>query len=297
MKPQLKTFQTMTWPQRLLVIAVLSWFGILIFGPAIALFRRALAPGPVAFFEALTDQDALKALALTGRITVTVTLINTLFGVAMALVLVRQRFWGRKIVDGLLDMPFAVSPIIAGLMLVILYGPRSGLGSILDRLGLPVVYHFPGMVLAGLFVTLPLVVRSVVPILEEVGSDQEDVASTLGAGSLTIFRRITFPTIQWGVAYGSALVVARCLGEFGALLVVSGNVIGRTQTATLYVHEEVESFQPHGAYVMSVVLAFISFTILIGLELLQKRVHRREYGGDTEAATEESGAIRPMPRH
>lgn len=295
MKPHLKTFETMTWPQRFLVLAVLGWFVILIFGPAVALFRRAFAPGIGAFFEALTDDDALKALALTARITVFVTLSNTLFGVAMALVMVRQRFWGRKILDALLDMPFAVSPIIAGLMLVVLYGPRSSLGSVLNAIGLPIVYHFPGMVLAGLFVTLPLVVRGVVPILEEVGSDQEDVASTLGAGSLTIFRRITFPTIQWGVAYGAALVVARCLGEFGALLVVSGNVIGRTQTATLFVHEEVESFEPHGAYVMSVVLASISFLILIGLELLQKRVHRREYAN--EESTSETGTIRPTRRH
>lgn len=295
MKPHLKTFDTMTWPQRLLVAAVLGWFGILIFGPALALFRRAFAPGPAAFWESLTDPDALKALALTAKITVVVTLCNTIFGVAMALVLVRQRFWGRKIVDSLLDMPFAVSPIIAGLMLVILYGPRSTLGSLLDKAGLPIVYHFPGMVLAGLFVTLPLVVRGVMPILEEVGSDQEDVASTLGAEPLTIFRRITFPTIQWGVAYGAALVVARCLGEFGALLVVSGNVIGRTQTATLYVHEEVESFQPHGAYVMSVVLAGVSFIVLVGLELLQKRVRRREYA--SEDLSPDSGKIRPTRRH
>jgi sulfate transport system permease protein len=285
----------MTWPQRLLVIAVLGWFCLLIFGPAVALLRRALAPGLSAFFAALTHQDAIESLLLTAKITIIVTVSNTIFGIAMALVLVRQRFWGRKLVNGLLDLPFAVSPVIAGLMLVILYGPRSTLGGWLDLIGLPIVYHLPGMILAGMFVTLPLVVRSIIPILEEVGSDQEEVASTLGAGPWVTFCRVTFPTIRWGIAYGGALVVARCLGEFGALLVVSGNVIGRTQTATLYVHEQVESFQPHGAYVMSVVLASVSFVILIGLELVQNSVRNRQFADDS--ADTAAGPIRPTRRH
>ena len=213
----------------------------------------------------------------------------------MAVVLVRQRFWGRRIVDGLLDLPFAVSPVIAGLMLIILYGPKSEIGSRLESIGFPIVYHLPGMILAGMFVTLPLVVRSVAPILEEIGSDQEDVASTLGADWWTTFRRITLPTIRWGVAYGAALVVARSLGEFGALLVVSGNIIGRTQTATLYVHDQIESFEPHGAYVMSIVLATVSFCILVGLETVQNRVRQREYAAETNE--DDQGAVRQMRRH
>ena len=293
--PQLD--KTMTWPQRLLIGAVLAWFGLLIFGPAVALARRAFAPGLAAFITALTDADALEALWLTTKITVVVTFCNTIFGIAMAIVLVRQRFWGRRLADGLLDLPFAVSPVIAGLMLIILYGPRSTIGSRLEAIGFPVVYHLPGMILAGMFVTLPLVVRSVAPILEEIGADQEEVASTLGARPWTTFTRITLPTIRWGVAYGAALVVARSLGEFGALLVVSGNIIGRTQTATLYVHDQVESFQPHGAYVMSITLAAISFFMLVGLELVQKRVRSQEYAADTTEATQGSGAIRQARRH
>ncbi|MFM7591177.1 MAG: sulfate ABC transporter permease subunit, partial [Isosphaeraceae bacterium] len=281
----------MTWPQRFLVIVVMAWFCILILGPALALVRKAVAPGFGVFMSALMQPEAIDALKLTGKITLIVTICNTLFGIAMALVLVRQRFWGRKFFDAMLDMPFAVSPIIAGLMLVILYGPRSTLGGWLDSIGFPIVYHLPGMILAGMFVTLPLVVRSIVPILEEVGSDQEEVASTLGAGSWATFSRITFPTIRWGIAYGAAMVIARCLGEFGALLVVSGNVIGRTQTATLYVHEQVESFQPHGAYAMSVALGGISFVILIGFEVLQNRIRQRQFAGDQDDV--EAGTIKP----
>lgn len=288
----------MTWPQRFLITAVLGWFGLLVFGPAVALARRAFAPGIGPFFEKLTDPDALESLWLTAKITAAVTLCNTVFGVGMAIVLVRQRFWGRRLMDGFLDLPFAVSPVIAGLMLIILYGPRSTIGSGLESMGLPIVYHLPGMILAGLFVTLPLVVRSVAPILEEVGSDQEEVASTLGADWWTTFRRITLPTIRWGIAYGAALVVARSLGEFGALLVVSGNIIGRTQTATLYVHDQVESFEPHGAYVMSTVLAGLSFGMLISLELIRNRSHRQEF--EAEESQDAAGArksIRPTRRH
>lgn len=292
--PQLP--HTMTWPQRLLIGAVLAWFGLLIFGPAVALARRAFAPGLAAFITALTSDDALEALWLTVKITAVVTVSNTIFGIAMAIVLVRQRFWGRRLADGLLDLPFAVSPVIAGLMLIILYGPRSTIGSRLESIGFPVVYHLPGMILAGMFVTLPLVVRSVMPILEEIGADQEEVASTLGARPWTTFTRITLPTIRWGVAYGAALVVARSLGEFGALLVVSGNIIGRTQTATLYVHDQVESFEPHGAYVMSITLAAISFFMLVGLELVQKRVRGQEYASDGAEAPA-PGKIRQARRH
>jgi sulfate transport system permease protein len=296
MKPQGRTFETMSWPQRFLVLAVLAWFCLLILGPAAALLRRALAPGLGAFVDALTQPDALESLLLTGKITLIVTICNTIFGIAMALVLVRQRFWGHRLMDAMLDMPFAVSPIIAGLMLVILYGPRSSLGGWLDSIGIPIVYHLPGMILAGLFVTLPLVVRSIVPILEEVGSDQEEVASTLGAGPWVTFCRVTFPTIRWGIAYGAAMVVARCLGEFGALLVVSGNVIGRTQTATLYVHEQVESFEPYGAFAMSTVLAGVSFVLLIGLELLQNHIRRRQFADDKNEISI-AGPIKPTRRH
>ena len=204
------------------------------------------------------------------------TAVNTVFGLGFAVVLVRQKFWGKTLADGLVDLPFAVSPIIAGLMLVILYGPQGWIGRWLEGTGLRVVYSWPGMLLATTFVTLPFVVREVVPVLREFGVDQEEVAYTLGAGRWRTFWRVTLPSVRWGLAYGVTLTVARSLGEFGALLVVSGNILGRTQTATLYIHDGIESFNTAGAYAASLLLAGVSFVLLIGMELVRKRVETDE---------------------
>jgi sulfate transport system permease protein len=161
-------------------------------------------------------------------------------------------------------------------MLIILYGGKGWIGQWLEPMGIQVVYALPGMVLATTFVTLPFVVREVVPVLREFGVDQEEVAYTLGAGRWRTFWSVTLPSIRWGLAYGVTLTVARALGEFGALLVVSGNILGRTQTATLYVHDGIESFDIEGAYAASVLLAGVSFVMLIGMEHFRKRVEARE---------------------
>ncbi|MBX6314948.1 MAG: sulfate ABC transporter permease [Isosphaeraceae bacterium] len=264
------------WGRWLLTGAVLTWFAILILVPSLALVRRALAGGLGPFLAALAAPEAQRAFALTIGITALAALVNTVFGVAFAMVLVRHRFWGKTLADGLVDLPFAVSPVVAGLMLVVLYGPSGLLGQWLEAARVRVVYALPGMVLACLFVTLPFVVREVVPVLREFGVDQEEVAYTLGAGRWRTFWRVTLPSIRWGLAYGVTLTIARSLGEFGALLVVSGNILGRTQTATLYVHDSIESFHPEGAYAASVVLAGVSFVLLIGMETLRRRVAARE---------------------
>jgi sulfate/thiosulfate transport system permease protein len=260
----------------LLTAAVLTWFAVLILVPTLALARQALAGGLRPFAEALASPDVRRAFGLTLGITVLSTLVNTIFGVAFAVVLVRHEFRGRTLADGLVDMPFAVSPVIAGLMLLVLFGPNGWIGRWLEAAGIRVVYAWPGMVLATLFVTLPFVVREVVPILREFGVDQEEVAYTLGAGRWRTFWQVTMPSIRWGLAYGVTLTIARSLGEFGALLVVSGNILGRTQTATLLVHDSIESFHPESAYAASVVLAGMSFVLLVGMESLRKRVAARE---------------------
>ncbi len=262
----------------LLIGAVVGWFALLILVPTLSLARKALEGGFRPFWDALMSPDARRAFGLTLGITLVATVVNTLFGLAFALVLVRQRFWGRAIADGLVDLPFAVSPIIAGLMLVIVFGPSGWLGRPLESVGLRVVYAWPGMVLATLFVTLPFVVREVVPVLVEFGVDQEEVARTLGSGRWRTFWRVTLPSIRWGLAYGITLTIARSLGEFGALLVISGNILGRTQTATLFIHDGIEGFHPEGAYAASVALAGISFVLLIGMEALRRRVEAREHG-------------------
>jgi sulfate transport system permease protein len=270
------TRRASAWGRRLLTVAVVAWFAVLILAPAIALVRGALAKGVAPFLEALATPEAQQAFGLTMSIALLATLVNTTFGLAFAVVLVRHQFWGKTLVDGLVDLPFAVSPIIAGLMLIILYGGQGWIGRWLEPLGIQVVYAWPGMMLATIFVTLPFVVREVVPVLREFGVDQEEVAYTLGAGKWRTFWRVTLPSIRWGLAYGITLTVARSLGEFGALLVVSGNILGRTQTATLYVHDGIESFNTEGAYAASVALAAVSFVMLIGMELLRKRVDKHE---------------------
>ena len=257
-----------------LLTVVLGWFGILILVPTLALIRGAFASGVAPFWNAITSPDAQRAFQLTIVITAVATVVNTVFGLAFAMVLARQRFWGKTLVDGLVDLPFAVSPIVAGLMLVILYGPAGWIGRYLEPLGFRVVYAWPGMAL--IFVTLPFVVREVVPVLREFGVEQEEVAYTLGAGRWRTFWRVTLPSIRWGLAYGVTLTVARSLGEFGALLVVSGNILGRTQTATLFIHDGIESFDTEGAYAASVLLAGVSFVMLIGMEWLRKRVETHE---------------------
>jgi sulfate transport system permease protein len=264
----------------LLTAAVLGWFALMILVPAAALLRAAFSDGFTPFLEAVASADASRAFGLTLSLAAVSTVINTIFGVAFAMVLVRHQFWGKTLVDGLVDLPFAVSPVIAGLMLVVLYGPASWLGGWLDGLGLRVVYNWPGMVLVNLFVTLPFVVREVVPVLREFGVDQEEVAQTLGAGRWTTFWRVTLPSIRWGLAYGVTLTIARSLGEFGALLVVSGNVLGRTQTTTLYIHEQIEGFTSENSYAASVVLAGVSFVLLIGMETLRKHLSGHERAED-----------------
>ena len=243
-------------------------------GGRLALAGACRRPAP--FLAALATAEAYRAFLLTLEITALATVVNTLFGVAFAIVLVRHRFWAKWLADGLVDLPFAVSPVIAGLMLIVLYGPDGVLGQWIEPHGIRVVYALPGMVIACLFVTMPFVVREVVPLLRELGDEQEQAAYTLGAGRSTTFWRVTLPSIRWGVMYGVTLTVARSVGEFGALLVVSGNILGRTQTATLYVHDTIESFHPEGAYAASVVLAGFSFVLLIAMEAARRRTATRE---------------------
>ncbi|APW61506.1 sulfate ABC transporter permease [Paludisphaera borealis] len=257
------------WGRRLLIAAVLIWFAMLILIPGLALVRKALDGGLRPMIDALSQPEVHRAFAMSLGITAIATIINTIFGVALALVLVRQKFWGRALVDGMVDMPFAISPIVAGLMLVVLYGPDSLAGRWLEGHGVKVIYALPGMILATMFVTVPFVVRELVPVLRELGEEYEQAAHTLGAGRWRTFWSVTLPSIRWGVAYGVTLTVARSLGEFGAVLVVSGNVIGRTQTATLYISEGIESFHPQGAYAASLVLAAVSFFLLVGMELFR----------------------------
>jgi sulfate transport system permease protein len=267
------------WPlvgRYILIALVLTWFALLILVPSLAILRQVVAGGLRPFIDTLAAPEFRRVFAVTLGITVLATLCNTVFGIVLALVLVRQRFWGRGLIDGIVDLPFAVSPVVAGLMLVVLYGPGGWLGRYLEAAGVRVIYAVPGMIVATLFVTVPFVVRELVPVLREVGEEHEQAAYTLGAGRWRTFWSVTLPSIRWGVAYGVTLTVARSLGEFGAVLVVSGNVIGSTQTATLFIHERIDSFHPEGAYAASLLLAAVSFVLLVGMDAIRKRLDARE---------------------
>ena len=183
----------------------------------------------------------------------------------------QQDFRGKLFLEGLLDLPFAVSPVVAGFMFIILFGPKGWLGNWFHAYNIKIIYALPGMIIATLFVTLPFVAREVIPVLSEYGLEQEEAAYILGASKWQTFWRVTLPSIKWGLIYGITLTIARSIGEFGAVLVVSGSIINRTQTATLHIHQQFTDFNYSGAFSAAMVLALLSFTILIIMKCLYKK--------------------------
>src|SRR5438067_1598414 len=192
-------------------------------------------------------------------------------GVVMAIALVRGRFRGRSIVSAFIDLPLALSPVVIGLALILVWGTKGWFGQWFVDNGLQIIFSFPGLLLATIFVSLPFVVRETVPVLREIGTEQEEAAETLGAGAFQTFRRVTLPAIRWGVAYGVILTTARALGEFGAVSVVSGHLAGSTETLTLQVEDRYEAFDLTGAYAAATVLALIAIAVLASMTLLRRR--------------------------
>jgi sulfate transport system permease protein len=262
---------TSALPDLLLRASTLSYIGVMVILPILALALEAVSPGLNAFGEALRDPYAWHALKLTLATALVMVAINALTGTATAWVLVRYEFPGRGLVNALIDMPFAVPTIVTGVMLVVLFGPSSVVGTILGRYGWGVIYHQPGIVLALLFVTYPFVVRSVQPVLMEMDRAEEEAAATLGAGPWTTFRRVTLPGLWPSILTGSALSFSRALGEFGSVVLVAGNKPLLTKTAPLYVYGEIESGNRHGALVVSAVLLAISLLVLVALNWVQRR--------------------------
>lgn len=260
--------------ERLLIaIVVLYAFGLLL-APLVAIVWGSLAEGVTVFVREMTSVDALSSLKLTLLMAVGATVINTVFGVCVAWVLVRDKFWGRRILNGLVDMPFAVSPVIAGFMLILLFGRTGWFASATDALGIKIVYALPGILLATVFISLPFVVREVAPVLAQLSRDQEDAALTIGASRARAFWHVTLPAIRWGLLYGVSLTFARAVGEIGAVLVVSGGVSRLTETSTLYILRSLDDRNYIGANAMSVVLAAMSFLILMAIESLKKRTEQ-----------------------
>jgi sulfate/thiosulfate transport system permease protein len=249
----------------------LGYLGALLVLPVGLVFYRTFEHGLAPAWHAVTTPEAQHAFWLTVVLVAVAVPANTIFGVGMALVLVRGRLHGRAFLGALIDLPFAVSPVVVGLALILVYGQDGWFGGWLTDHGIRVIFSTPGMALATIFVSLPFVVREVVPVLREIGTEQEEASRTLGASEWQTFWRVTLPAIRWGVAYGVILTTARALGEFGAVSVVSGKLAGQTQTATLLVEDRFQSFDLTGAYAASVVLALLAIGVILSMTLLDRR--------------------------
>ncbi len=249
----------------------LGYLALLLALPVGMVVFRSLEGGIGAAWAEVTTPEAMHAFWMTLIMVAVAVPLNTIFGVGLALALVRGRWRGKRVVDALVDLPFAVSPVVVGLALVLVYGNTGWFGGALGEIGLQVIFSTPGMVLATIFISLPFVVREVVPVLREIGTEQEQAARTLGASPVQTFRRITLPAIRWGIAYGVILTTARALGEFGAVSVVSGKVAGQTETLTVYVEQQFQAFNLTGAYAASLVLALIAIAVILTMTLLDRR--------------------------
>jgi sulfate transport system permease protein len=248
------------WALRWIAVVYL---GVLIMLPVIVVLSRTFEHGLAPVWDALTSPLALHAFRVTAIVAGLAVIINTVFGVGGAILLVRHRFPGRGVIDAVIDLPVAVSPVVVGLALILVYGRNTEVGGWLADRGFPIIFSIPGMVLATVFVSLPLVIRAVQPVLAEMGDEQEQAAATLGANGWQRLTRITLPSIRGALAYGVVLALARALGEFGAVAVVSGRILGQTQTATLYVQERFQNFDQQAAYAASAALVLTAVVALV----------------------------------
>jgi sulfate transport system permease protein len=276
----------------------LFYLGALLIVPVGMIFYRTFEHGLSQPIDAITSADGLHAFWLTIVCVGIAVPLNTVFGVVTALVLVRQNFRGRALLNAAIDLPFAISPVVIGLALFLVYAPRnSWFGESLAENGIQIIFSLPGMILATIFVSLPFVVREVMPVLQEIGTDQEEAAETLGATPWQTFWRVTLPAIRWGVTYGVVLATARALGEFGAVSVVAGNVSGSggTQTLPLFVKDQFDNFSLAGAYAAALVLAVIAIAVLFSMSFLQKRSARSVDADEEDHDLPGPGVFVPQP--
>jgi sulfate transport system permease protein len=260
--------------RRAVIAACLVWVGLLLLVPLVGIIVTTFQPGVHIVSETLTSPDVVHALQLTAAITVITVLVTGLFGVVVAWVLVRQRFWGRALMNATVDLPFALSPVTVGLAALVLFGPGGWLEPFFASRGIQIIFALPSMILVTIFICIPFTIREVVPVLEEIGLDEEDASRTLGASVWQTFFKVTLPNIRWALAYGIALTTARAIGEIGAVLIVSGLLQGKTETATLFIFRAYEERQVPAAYVVALLLAAVSVVILLVIEFLRHRQER-----------------------
>ena len=253
-------------------VVALGYLVVILLAPLAMVFYRTFENGLQPVWQTLSDPNTVHAFKITLIATAIAVPLNTVFGILCGLAIVRRRFRGKGLLNAFIDLPLAVSPVVVGLSLYLLYAPRGGwFGSWLSQHGFQVLFAMPAIVLATIFVSVPFVAREVIPTLRELGHEQEQAAATLGATRWQRFWRITLPSIRWAVSYGVILTTARCLGEYGAVAVVSGRIPGKTETATTLIDDMIQNFQTGGAYAVAVVLAVIAVVVLVLMTLTKPK--------------------------
>jgi sulfate transport system permease protein len=267
--------KSINWVPAVLIGVTIVYLSLFLLIPALNVFVQAFSKGAGTFLAQLTKPNFIHAAKLTLFLALITVPLNTIFGLCAAWALARKRFPGRALILSIIDLPFSISPVVAGLMLVLLYGRNGWFGPFLADHDIKIIFAFPGMVLATAFICMPFVAREVIPVLEEAGFDQEECAKTLGANDWQIFWRVTLPNIRWGLLYGVILTNARAMGEFGAIAVVSGNITGKTQPLPLFVEEAYKQYETQAAYSAAVLLTLLAVVTLIAKEILERRTSRR----------------------
>lgn len=268
------------WAPPILIGIAIVFLALVLYIPAANVFVQAFKKGVGPFLSNLTQPNFQNAVWLTVLLAAIAVPLNTVFGLCAAWALTRRKFRGRAFILSVIDLPFAISPVVAGLMIVLLYGRNGWFGPWLQANGIKIIFAFPGMALASAFVSLPFVAREVIPVLEEAGASQEEAAKTLGASEWQTFWRVTLPNIRWGLLYGVILTNARAMGEFGAVSVVSGSIAGKTQSLPLFVEEAYKQYETEAAYSAAVLLALLAVVTLVLKEILERKTRIK----DTESS-------------
>ncbi|NJM46509.1 MAG: sulfate ABC transporter permease subunit CysW [Alkalinema sp. RU_4_3] len=259
----------------ILITIAIAFLSLIFYIPAINVFYQAFKGGVGPFLNNLGRPDFLYAVRLTVSLAAIAVPLNVVFGLCAAWAVTRRRFRGRALLLSIIDLPFSISPVVAGMMLILLYGRQGWFGDWLQRHGLNVIFAFPGMAMATIFVSMPFIAREIIPVLEECGKEQEEAAKTLGASSWQTFWLVTFPNIRWALLYGVILTNARAMGEFGAVSVVSGNVANETQSLPLFVEETYKQYETEAAYSAAVVLAILAMVTLVLKAFLERRTQAK----------------------
>jgi sulfate/thiosulfate transport system permease protein len=265
------------WLPIALISVVLIYIGLIIYIPAANVFAQAFRRGIEPFLDNLSNPEFISAVRITLLLALVTVPINTIFGLCAAWSIARHKFPGRTLLLSIIDLPLSISPVVAGLMVILLYGKQGWIGGWLHDRGIDIIFAFPGMAIATAFVSMPFVVREVIPVLEEGGQDQEEAARTLGASDWQIFWKVTIPNIRWGLMYGVLLTNARAMGEFGAVSVVSGNIANTTQSLPLFVEEAYKQYDTEAAFSAAVLLALLAAVTLIIKEVLESRTDIKKH--------------------